>query len=153
MKKNILIIIILVLASLFMYSCGGGDSTNEDENTEEDEGSEDDFVYDDAEEIDEDAEPEEDGKDEEEEIKGEKTIGTFEGLEQGDYFYFLVKSEEGESLSIVVEQPDDTYHEVEEDPEAFKGKKVTVYWEAVTEYVEEAGAEMERKKYIKAEFE
>ncbi|MDX2301371.1 MAG: hypothetical protein NW226_01170 [Microscillaceae bacterium] len=81
----------------------------------------------------------------------EVTIGTFVGIDQGDYFYFRVKPDQGEELSLMVLQGDETYRKIEAAPDTYIGKKIKVYWMATKENLPEAGGEVDVNKYLKAE--
>lgn len=82
----------------------------------------------------------------------QETVGTFLGLEQGDYFYFKVKPDDGsEEKSFMVLNTDETYKQIEADPAKYKDAKVKVYWQAKKQNIPEAGGEMDIQEYIKAE--
>ncbi len=77
--------------------------------------------------------------------------GMFTGIEQGDYFYFTIKTEAGEDMSFMVLQTDATFEAISENPEKYTNAMVKVYWETTTENIPEAGGDIEINKYIKAE--
>jgi hypothetical protein len=92
------------------------------------------------------------------EVKGEQnaatpqeTTGVFVGIEQGDYFYFKVKTDSGEEKSFMVLNPDEIYSKIEAESANFQGKKVKVYWQAKKQNIPEAGGEIDIQEYIKAE--
>lgn len=82
----------------------------------------------------------------------QEIVGTFLGIEQGDYFYFRLKPDDGsEERSFMVLNTDETYAKIEADPEKYKNAKVKVYWQAKKQNIPEAGGEMDIEEYIKAE--
>jgi hypothetical protein len=138
-----------ILCTFILYACGGNSPTKEQKNTSE------------ADSIKENKTEKKQGEKAEknEEEKTEKpqnskeqvSIGTFVEIEQGDYFHFRIKTEEGEEKSFFVLNDDDTYRTIEANPEKYKGKKVKVYWVAKKQNIPEAGGEMDIDEYIKAE--
>ena len=81
------------------------------------------------------------------------TIGTFQGIEQGDYFYFQVKPDKAgaEMKSFMVLNTDATFEKISKSPKTYIGKKVKVYWQATMQDIPEAGGKIAIEKYIKCE--
>lgn len=139
--KNLKQIIFIILLSL-AFACGGEKSEKTD--AEKKDSSE--TVKNESEKSESKEEKKADS-----DAKEEVLEGTFAGLEQGDYFYFKVKSENGEEKSLMVLHPDKTYEEIEANPQKFIGKKVKVYWVKSKENIPENGGETEVEKYLRAE--
>lgn len=78
--------------------------------------------------------------------------GTFLGIEQGDYFYVLVRTKQDEDFSFMVIETDPFFDEIFEDPDSHAGKAIRVWYMDTVEYIEEAGGEMEISKYHGAEW-
>lgn len=76
------------------------------------------------------------------------TTGTFQGLEEGDYLHWQLKTKDGSMLSLFVLDADDAIDAVVKNPGKFKGKSCTVKWKSATEKIEEAGGEIELQKIL-----
>jgi hypothetical protein len=135
--------IIFACLITFNFACGGGKSDKAKESTQKDS----------SETTEKEAPKSEETEKPKEEATGNQQVteGTFVGIEQGDYFYFKVKPENGDEKSLMVLKGDDTYEKISANPDKYKGAKVKVTWEAKKQNVPEAGGEMDIEEYIKAE--
>jgi outer membrane lipoprotein-sorting protein len=133
----------LVLIGLLLFACGGTNESTEEtpKDTTNQEASNEDTEADIVQKIDES----------ETSANQQISIGTFVGVEQGDYFYFKMKTDSGEEKSLMVLQGDDTFDAMFENPDSYKGKKVKVTWVATKQDIPEAGGVIDIDKYIKAE--
>ncbi len=131
------------LLMVFIFACGGGESDKTDETAKKDssETTEKENMN-----TDETEQPEEEVS-----ANQQVIVGTFVGIEQGDYFYFKIKPENGDEKSFMVLKGDDTYEKIAANPKEFEGKKIKVTWEAKKQNIPEAGGEMDIEAYIKAE--
>lgn len=155
MKKyvqNILFILLGVCLAAFLPACGGGEEESTQEETEE---STEEVTENSTEETMEEEETkevnEEEVPTEEPEEGTEIAEGTFAGIEQGDYAYFLIKTKEGEEKSFMVLQTDAVFEQIMEEPKLYIGKPVKVYWEKTVENLDAAGGKVEIEKYLKSE--
>jgi hypothetical protein len=135
--------IIFTILITFSFACGGGKSDKAEESTKKDS----------SETTEKEAPQAEETEKSKEEVsdKQQVTVGTFIEIEQGDYFYFKIKPENGDEKSLMVLKGDDTYEKIAANPDKFKGAKVKVTWEAKKQNIPEAGGEMDIEEYIKAE--
>lgn len=79
------------------------------------------------------------------------TIGTFAGIEQGDYAHFLLKDPKGKSESFFILRPDKSVQSYLDNPTELKGRKIRVYWEERNENIPEAGGKQKIKVVTKVE--
>lgn len=127
----------------FTFACGGGKSDKTEETAKKDS----------SETTEKETPKSEESEKPKEEANSNQQVteGTFVGIEQGDYFYFKVKPENGDEKSFMVLKGDDTYEKIAANPDKFKDAKVKVTWEAKKQNIPEAGGEMNIEEYIKAE--
>ena len=83
--------------------------------------------------------------------QGDFVEGTFEQIEQGDLFHFIVKDEQGKSYDFWVMKTDATYEKISLDQAKYKGKKIKVFYKKSKKFIENAGGEIEFQEYVKAE--
>lgn len=164
MNLKILFPIILLILSVSLFNCGGTSSeqateTSEDTSTTNNEANPEVSPKENAEnEVNTDEEStsneETETNTEENDLPKDAQIveGTFGGIEQGDYFYLLVNISDEESISIMVLDTDEFYNNIEAAPEEFEGKKIRVYYQDTTQYLEAAGGDVEISKYLKGEW-
>ncbi|HET7845772.1 MAG TPA: hypothetical protein VFL14_16580 [Xanthomonadales bacterium] len=69
--------------------------------------------------------------------------GTFQGIEQGDYAYFLLRTDAGDDESLMILQTDAALEEFVEHADALKGTRVKVRVEDRRENITEAGGEID----------
>jgi len=62
------------------------------------------------------------------EEKSGSTKGTFAGIDQGDYFYFLLETTGDQQESFFILKPDETVEAFIDAPEKYLGRDVVVYW-------------------------
>ncbi|MCC5946649.1 MAG: hypothetical protein JJT94_17085 [Bernardetiaceae bacterium] len=134
----------LVFALSALFACGG---SGESENNKEEQPS--DSLA--TEQILEDTDPQDANEPEVPQSNEQKIAGTFVEIEQGDYFYFVINDEAGERQSFMIFQGDETFDTIDENPSAYVGKKMAVYYEITTQEIPEAGGEIEIQKYLRAE--
>ena len=79
------------------------------------------------------------------------SIGTFAGIEQGDYAHLLIKDPKGRSESFFILRPDKSVQSYLDNPNKLKGRKVRVHWEERNEHVPEAGGKQRIKVVTKVE--
>lgn len=80
-----------------------------------------------------------------------KFPGVIVGVESGDYIHLLVKDAAGKTRSFFVGQATGMLGQIVENPDAFKGRKVTVTWQKVTTHIPEAGGDMTIERVVKVE--
>lgn len=90
---------------------------------------------------------------------GEKTnavakvaVGTFTGIEEGDYFHWNMTSESGEQLSFFLLKTDAAIDKVVENPKAYIGRKCRVTWKKSKQNIPEAGGAMEIDSVVSVEW-
>lgn len=83
--------------------------------------------------------------------QGKFVEGTFQEIEQGDLFHFIVKDAQGKSHDFWVMKPDATYETISADQAKYKGKKIKVFYKKSKKFIENAGGEVEFEEYVKAE--
>ena len=79
------------------------------------------------------------------------SIGTFAGIEQGDYAHFLIKDPKGRRESFFVLRPDKSVQSYLDNPNKLKGRKIRVFWEDRNEHIPEAGGKQQIKVVTKVE--
>jgi len=68
-----------------------------------------------------------------------KTVGVFQGIEQGDYFYLRLAVAEGEERSFMILQTEGLLHDLAENPDGYVGQKLIVQWQEKVIHIPEAG--------------
>lgn len=81
-----------------------------------------------------------------------ETVGTFKGIEQGDYGHWNMADAEGKEVSFFILQPDESVDKVLADPDAFVGKKCTVKWKKSKENIPEAGGIIDIEQILSVEW-
>jgi hypothetical protein len=81
-----------------------------------------------------------------------QTVGTFKGIEQGDYGHWNMADSEGKEISFFILQPDESVDKALADPDAFVGKKCTVKWKKSKEDIPEAGGVIEVEQILSVEW-
>ena len=79
------------------------------------------------------------------------SIGTFAGIEQGDYAHFLIKDPKGRRDSFFILRPDKSVQAYLDNPEKLKGRRVRVHWEERNENIPEAGGKQRIKVVTKVQ--
>lgn len=79
-------------------------------------------------------------------------VGTFTGIEEGDYFHWNMRSDQGEDLSFFILNPDPSLEKALANPKAFAGKKCRVTWKKSTENIPEAGGPTEIDQILSVEW-
>ena len=79
------------------------------------------------------------------------SIGTFAGIEQGDYAHFLIKDPKGRNESFFVLRPSNSVKSYLDNPDKLKGRKIRVFWEERNEHIPEAGGKQKIKIVTKVE--
>jgi hypothetical protein len=67
------------------------------------------------------------------------TTGTFEGIEQGDYFYLRLSGKDGEEQSFMILRSEGLLNQVANEPDRYLGKKLKVHWQEKVIHIPEAG--------------
>ncbi|MCU0445594.1 MAG: hypothetical protein MUE85_11825 [Microscillaceae bacterium] len=135
--------IIFTILITYSFACGGGKSDKTEKSTQKDSSETTEKAAPKAEETE---KPKEEVSD-----RQQVTVGTFIEIEQGDYFYFKIKPENGDEKSFMVLKGDDTYEKIAANPNKYKGTKIRVTWEAKKQNIPEAGGEIDIEEYIKGE--
>lgn len=74
----------------------------------------------------------------------EKTLsGTFQGIEQGDYFHWKMTDKKGNEHSFFILATDGSIDAVVDAPEKFVGKACSVKWKSSNVEIPEAGGKMD----------
>lgn len=76
------------------------------------------------------------------------TVGTFLGIEEGDYFHWKMRTEAGEEVSYFMLRPDASLDRVVENPEEFKGRKGRVFWKRTSEKLYDSPDPMEVEQIV-----
>ena len=79
------------------------------------------------------------------------SIGTFAGIEQGDYAHLLIKDPKGRRESFFILRPDKSVQSYLDNPNKLKGRKIRVFWEERNENIPEAGGKQQIKVVTKVE--
>lgn len=79
------------------------------------------------------------------------TDGTFVEIEQGDYFYFVIKDKKGERVAFPLLTEPPSVAPYSKKPAAFVGKPVRVYWQDKSRHVPEAGGMVRDKICVRVE--
>jgi hypothetical protein len=77
--------------------------------------------------------------------------GTFQGIEQGDYAYFLLRTDAGADESLMILQTDAALDEFVEKADALKGVRVKARVEDRKEHIPEAGGEIDVRVIVGVE--
>lgn len=155
--KQLRLLALLLVWGAFLGACGGSPQVQEDQETNEAETTED------TKESSENPENQEEVSSDigssptaeestDKQVDGEyetmqMMVGEFIGVEQGDYFYILVRTDQGEDYSFMVLDSDPFFDNLFENPDPHVGKRIKVWYMDTVEYIEEAGGEMEISKY------
>lgn len=81
-----------------------------------------------------------------------QSVGTFKGIEQGDYGHWNMADASGKELSFFILQPDESIDKVLADPDSFIGKKCTVKWKKSKEDIPEAGGIIDVEQILSVEW-
>jgi hypothetical protein len=84
--------------------------------------------------------------------KVETLEGTFTGIEQGDYFYWKMRTAVGEERSFFILRPEDAVSKVADEPKAFIGKRCRIRWKTSTELIPEANERIEVEQILNVEW-
>lgn len=68
--------------------------------------------------------------------------GTFLRIDEGDYFHFVMKDEQGEEQSYFILKPDRSLEQVIHSPDKYIGKKCRITFQESAELLPEAGQRM-----------
>ena len=68
--------------------------------------------------------------------------GTFLRIDEGDYFHFVMKDEQGEEQSYFILKPDKSLEQVTDTPDKYVGKKCRITFQESEELLPEAGQRM-----------
>lgn len=79
-------------------------------------------------------------------------IGTFLGIEEGDYAHWQMKRDDGKEISFFILRPDSSVEKVLENPKAYQGKKCRIQWKASTEKIPEAGGDIKVEQILSVEW-
>ena len=79
-------------------------------------------------------------------------IGTFTGIEVGDYSHWLMKSEKGDKLSFYITNTDEALEKIMKNPKAFIGKKCQVKLKTSMVDIPEAGRKLEIEQILGVEW-
>ena len=77
--------------------------------------------------------------------------GTFQGIEQGDYAYFLLRTDAGDDESLMILQTDAALEEFVEHADAWMGARVKARVEDRKENIPEAGGEIDVRVIVGVE--
>jgi len=77
----------------------------------------------------------------------QESIGTFTGIEQGDYTYLKLQVD-GEERSFMILDTDDAIEKLLDNPDAYIGKQIAVSWQTSEEDIPEAGGKTEVDKVL-----
>ena len=80
------------------------------------------------------------------------TTGVFLGIEEGDYFHWMMRSAGGEETSFFILHPDEAVERVLDDPDAFVGRTCKVTWKTSKQNIPEAGGAMELDQILSVEW-
>ena len=97
-----------------------------------------------------------DATDEEEGVaegaKVQVTVGTFKGIDVGDYFHWNMTNEKGEEVSFYIWSGGDEIDKIAEKPEKYVKRKCRVTWQKKTRNIPEAGGNTEIDELVKFEW-
>jgi len=79
------------------------------------------------------------------------TEGKFAGIDQGDYFYFLVEIGDDQQDSFFILKPDKSVQEFLDHPEKYLGQPVVVHWLEKEMHIPEAGGPQIIKEVLRVE--
>lgn len=80
------------------------------------------------------------------------TAGTFQGIEEGDYSHWRLKTAAGKEITFFILSPDDSVDKVLKKPESYIGKKCSVKWKTTKEKIPEAGGVMDVEQIVSVEW-
>ncbi len=84
-------------------------------------------------------------------IKEGSTIGTFAGIEQGDYFYLRLKTSGNEEESYMILQSEGLLDQIASEPDRYVGKKLKVHWQEKVIHIPEAGGSQQMTICVQVE--
>ncbi len=74
--------------------------------------------------------------------------GSFQGIEQGDYAHWQMRTGDGKAVSYFILRPDSSVEAVLNDPEKFVGRKCRVTIKTGVEEIAEAGGKTEIEQVV-----
>jgi hypothetical protein len=80
------------------------------------------------------------------------TVGTFVGIEEGDYAHWLMRTAEGDELSLFILHPDSATEKVLEKPESYVGRRCRVEWKESMEDIPESGGMVLLQQILRLEW-
>jgi hypothetical protein len=80
--------------------------------------------------------------------KRETTEGVFLGIDQGDYFHWKMRDNDGKEVSLFILNADPSVEKVAEAPDAYLNKKCRVTWKRSKQELPEAGGQQEVAQII-----
>lgn len=83
---------------------------------------------------------------------GEVLMGVFTGVEQGDYFHWLLKTEDGRERSFFILHPTAEMNPAMDHPEKFKGMRCRIRWRSSMENLPEAGGDVKVDQIVAVEW-
>lgn len=83
---------------------------------------------------------------------GSSFEGTFSGIQEGDYFHWVMKDRKGEERSFFILQPTSAIERVLADPQEYEGRKCRITFKKSKESLPEAGGEVEIEQIVSVEW-